>query len=183
MEQPLGEVLEPKEVAYPPRKPLHGTYTSLVPLEQSHAKCLFRHIAGPGRESIWTYLPYDCMPTVEEFEALIAKLLSFDDLMFFAVLSGPATEPSAEPVGIMAYMNIVPEHRRIEIAWLVLGDALKRTRKATEAFYLLLHRAFVELGYERVEWKANALNAASRAAAERLGFLFEGIFRSDYKSM
>jgi hypothetical protein len=33
------------------------------------------------------------------------------------------------------------------------------------------------LGYRRVEWKCDALNAPSRAAAERLGFSFEGIFR------
>jgi hypothetical protein len=33
------------------------------------------------------------------------------------------------------------------------------------------------LGYRRYEWKCDALNAASRRAAERLGFTFEGIFR------
>jgi RimJ/RimL family protein N-acetyltransferase len=34
-----------------------------------------------------------------------------------------------------------------------------------------------ELGYRRLEWKCDALNAASRRAALRLGFTFEGIFR------
>jgi hypothetical protein len=34
-----------------------------------------------------------------------------------------------------------------------------------------------ELGYRRYEWKCDALNAASRRAAERLGFTFEGVFR------
>jgi RimJ/RimL family protein N-acetyltransferase len=77
----------------------------------------------------------------------------------------------------MAILNIVPEHRRLEIGWVILGAALQRTRPATEAFYLLLRRAFDELGYQRVEWKANALNAASLAAAERLGFTSEGTFR------
>jgi hypothetical protein len=42
--------------------------------------------------------------------------------------------------------------------------------------YLMMKRAF-ELGYRRYEWKCDALNAASRAAAQRLGFSFEGIFR------
>ena len=41
---------------------------------------------------------------------------------------------------------------------------------------LLISHAF-ELGYRRVEWKCDALNAPSRRAAERLGFRFEGIFR------
>ena len=43
--------------------------------------------------------------------------------------------------------------------------------------YLLMRRAFDELGYRRYEWKCDALNAPSRAAALRLGFRFEGIFR------
>ena len=33
------------------------------------------------------------------------------------------------------------------------------------------------LGYRRYEWKCNALNEASRRAALRLGFTFEGVFR------
>ena len=40
-----------------------------------------------------------------------------------------------------------------------------------------MRRAFEELGYRRYEWKCDALNAASRHAAERYGFTFEGIFR------
>ena len=49
-------------------------------------------------------------------------------------------------------------------------------RAATEAMYLMMREAFA-LGYRRYEWKCDALNAPSRAAAERLGFTFEGIFR------
>ena len=51
------------------------------------------------------------------------------------------------------------------------------TTAATEAIYLLVRNAFDELGYRRLEWKCDALNARSRRAAERLGFTFEGIFR------
>ena len=53
---------------------------------------------------------------------------------------------------------------------------LQRTVAATEAMYLMMRRAF-ELGYRRYEWKCDALNAPSRAAAQRLGFSYEGIFR------
>jgi hypothetical protein len=42
--------------------------------------------------------------------------------------------------------------------------------------YLMMRRVF-ELGYRRYEWKCDALNAPSRAAALRLGFTFEGVFR------
>ncbi|HET9578546.1 MAG TPA: GNAT family protein, partial [Usitatibacter sp.] len=54
---------------------------------------------------------------------------------------------------------------------------LQRTAAATEAIFLMLRRAFDELGYRRVEWKCDSLNAPSRAAALRFGFAFEGLFR------
>ena len=65
----------------------------------------------------------------------------------------------------------------IEIGHIWLGLNLQRTREATEAIYLLMRHAFDDLGYRRFEWKCNAANAASRRAAERFGFTFEGIFR------
>jgi len=80
-------------------------------------------------------------------------------------------------VGQGSYLRIDPEHGAIEIGHLAFGPALQRTAGATEAVYLLARRAFDELGYRRVEWKCNALNARSRAAALRLGFEFEGVFR------
>ena len=40
----------------------------------------------------------------------------------------------------------------------------------------MMRHAF-ELGYRRCEWKCDALNGASRRAAERLGFSLEGVFR------
>ena len=43
--------------------------------------------------------------------------------------------------------------------------------------YLMMCRAFDELGYRRYEWKCDNLNAPSHAAAKRYGFTFEGIFR------
>jgi hypothetical protein len=42
--------------------------------------------------------------------------------------------------------------------------------------FLMMRLAFA-LGYRRYEWKCNALNAASRSAALRLGLSFEGVFR------
>ena len=43
--------------------------------------------------------------------------------------------------------------------------------------YLMMRRVFEELGYRRYEWKCDSLNAPSRAAALRLGFHYEGMFR------
>lgn len=41
----------------------------------------------------------------------------------------------------------------------------------------MMHRAFDELGYRRHEWKCDALHVTSRKAAERFGFVFEGVFK------
>jgi RimJ/RimL family protein N-acetyltransferase len=43
--------------------------------------------------------------------------------------------------------------------------------------YLMMARAFDELGYRRYEWKCDSLNEPSRQAALRLGFQYEGEFR------
>lgn len=73
-------------------------------------------------------------------------------------------------------LRSAPEHGVIEIGHIWFAPALQRTRAATEAIYLLSRYAF-ELGNRRYEWKCNALNEASRRAAERFGFTFEGVFR------
>src|SRR5437016_9289791 len=74
-------------------------------------------------------------------------------------------------------MEIRPAMRVVEVGNIVYSPALQRTPLATEAQYLLARHAFETLGYRRYEWKCNALNAPSRRAALRFGFIFEGLFR------
>lgn len=62
---------------------------------------------------------------------------------------------------------------------MAFGQQLKRTREATEAIYLMARHLFEDLGYRRYEWKCHNENAASKRAAARFGFTFEGIFRND----
>jgi RimJ/RimL family protein N-acetyltransferase len=80
-------------------------------------------------------------------------------------------------VGVASYLRIDAPVGVIEVGHINYAPALQRTAAATEAMYLLMKRVFDELGYRRYEWKCDALNAPSRAAAERLGFTYEGIFR------
>jgi len=65
----------------------------------------------------------------------------------------------------------------IEIGHIWFAPVIQNTRQSTEAIYLMMRHVFDELGYRRLEWKCDALNAASRHAAARFGFAFEGIFR------
>jgi RimJ/RimL family protein N-acetyltransferase len=59
------------------------------------------------------------------------------------------------------------------------GPKLKRTAHATETLALMAGHLLDDLGYRRYEWKCNDGNLASKRAAERFGFVFEGTFRND----
>ena len=83
---------------------------------------------------------------------------------------------SGNAVGLGTFMRIDPPAGTIEVGHIALSPVLQRSPVATEAMYLMMRHAF-ELGYRRYEWKCDALNAKSRRAAVRLGFVFEGVFR------
>lgn len=74
-------------------------------------------------------------------------------------------------------MRMRPDHGTIELGSIYWGPAIARTRVATEAAFLHLKYAFETLGYRRFEWKCNDRNEASKRAALRFGFTFEGVFR------
>lgn len=80
-------------------------------------------------------------------------------------------------IGTFSLMRIDAANGAIEVGFVAFSALLKRTPIATEAHFLLMGYVFDTLQYRRYEWKCDSLNAPSRAAAERLGFCFEGIFR------
>jgi RimJ/RimL family protein N-acetyltransferase len=81
-------------------------------------------------------------------------------------------------IGSTRYLAIVPEHRRLEIGWTWLGVEHQRTGANREAKRLLLAHAFETLGANRVEFKTDSGNDASRTALLGIGATFEGIFRN-----
>jgi len=85
---------------------------------------------------------------------------------------------SGRPIGSSRYMNIVLEHRRVEIGWTWVGTEFQRTGANREAKLLMLDHAFDTLGCRRVEFKTDALNEKSRTALLGIGATFEGIFRN-----
>ena len=80
-------------------------------------------------------------------------------------------------ITVVPILRIAPTDGVIEVGSIAFSPRLKQTRAATESMYLMMRRAFDELGYRRYEWKCDSLNAPSRCAADRYGFIFEGIFR------
>jgi RimJ/RimL family protein N-acetyltransferase len=179
---PAGSPAPPGEAVFPPGKPLVGQTTTIVPLQTAHAADLYKHLGGEENLARWLYMTRDGYRDFSAFEADITAWSESRDPVFYAVLSKPAasSDPSSaatEAVGILAYLAVTPAFRRVEIGHVIFGQPLVRSRQATEAFYLFMRHAFDDLGYTRVEWKANRLNDPSMRAALRLGFVAEGIFR------
>jgi RimJ/RimL family protein N-acetyltransferase len=128
--------------------------------------------AAHGHDAIWDYLGYGPFATVEGMHAYLRGYAGLADPIFFAIRDGR----DGKVAGIASLMSIRPAEGVIEIGHIWFAPSLQHTREATEALYLLMRHAMDDLGYRRLEWKCNALNAGSRAAAARLGFAFEGIF-------
>lgn len=139
------------------------------------APSLFAAIGGPENDDLWRYIPFGPM---ESAEALGAAMIFMRDQMGWRtqVLRDAAT---GEALGMASYMRNRPEHGSTEVGCIVFSKKLQRTPAATEAMYLMARHVFDDLGYRRYEWKCDNANEASRRAANRLGFTFEGVFRQD----
>jgi RimJ/RimL family protein N-acetyltransferase len=175
-EPPLGEKLDWTPVERPARTPLRGSHVSLRPVDAAaDAEPLYvvSHLPD-GDPGIWTYLPDGPYGSPRHLHQMLAWAEASEDPLYFTVVK----LPEKRPLGLASYLRIKPEFGVIEIGHIWIGVPLQRTTAATEAIYLLAARIFDELGYRRLEWKCNALNAASRRAAERFGFSFEGVFRN-----
>jgi RimJ/RimL family protein N-acetyltransferase len=156
----------------PDRTPIEGETVRLEVVDPPrHAEQLFQ--ASAGADELWAYMAYGPFESQAVFARWLAERAASQDPLFYAVIDRAAGSAR----GMASYMRIEPEHRVIEIGHIWFAPMLQRTRQATEAIYLLARHAFDDLGYRRLEWKCNALNAASRRAAERFGFTFEGVFR------
>ena len=175
-ELPIGAEIDWKPVERPDRTPLRGSRVLIRPVDpQADAAPLYEVSHPPdGDGSIWTYLPDGPYRDPDDLRRMLAWTETSDDPLFFTI----AGLPGEHPLGIASYLRIEPAHGVIEIGHIWFGAPLQRTTAATEAIYLLARHAFDDLGYRRLEWKCNALNAASRRAAERFGFTFEGVFRN-----
>jgi RimJ/RimL family protein N-acetyltransferase len=157
----------------PPRKPMQGRYCRLEPLDlDRHAEALFEADSANVAGQSWTYLAYGPFSDFPSYRAwMSANCLSADPL-FFAVID----LADDRPAGLVSYLRITPSAGSIEVGHIHYSPRLQRSPAATEAMFLMMQWAF-EAGYRRYEWKCDALNAPSRAAAQRLGLSFEGIFR------
>jgi RimJ/RimL family protein N-acetyltransferase len=155
---------------------MRGAHVLLRPLDPDvDAEPLYAVSHLPlGDPTIWTYLPDGPYESVEQLRSMLTAVGESNDPIYFAIVPNG----HERPLGIASYLRITPEFGVIEIGHIWFAAQLRRSTAATEAIYLLARHVFDDLGYRRLEWKCNSLNAASRAAAKRFGFTFEGIFRN-----
>lgn len=144
------------------------------------------------------YIPLNLPSSGEEdFWLSLESARTERQFVWFAIVADPQrvnpgpTEAKPEidkkeTLGVIAYLNIFPQNRDIEVGAVIFSPALQKSAAATEVHYLLLKNVCEAnspglggspLPYRRIAWKCNHLNTSSRRAAERLGYVFEGTFR------
>jgi len=174
----LGQVIgDPVPGWHPPPRPSNEPMTGrLCHLErldpERHAGELFETNSHDTEHRNWTYLPYGPFETLADYRAWMEAECLGDDPMFHAIIDAD----TGHAVGVATFMRIKPAAGSIEVGHINYSPLLQSRPAATEAMYLMMRRAF-ELGYRRYEWKCDALNEKSCAAARRLGFSYEGTFR------
>ena len=173
-DQPIGASLVGWNGAdHPGHRGMQGQYAKLVSLDAlTHTQDLFNAFRKDTTGKIWTYNGNGPYNTSTGLQAWLSEVSGIDAQPFYAVVD----LHDGKPKGVASFLRIQPQHGVIEIGSITFASSLQRTRVATEAIYLMMKRALGELGYRRLEWKCDALNAPSRAAADRFGFSFDGIF-------
>lgn len=160
----------------PPARPgagaLEGRLVRLERLEaDAHAADL--HRAFSWDDALWDYMPYGPFSSAAAYHRWAKETASGEDPAFYAIRRLDTGHAS----GVASFLRILPEAGSIEVGHICLSRELQKGAAATEAMFLMMQWAFAA-GYRRYEWKCNALNLASRRAAQRLGFSFEGVFRN-----
>ncbi len=158
-------------------QPLLGQYVDLIPFHNvdvfdKRLEQFFSVIEQEPDLSCWTYLPYEKIADIQQLRHLMMQNFGFSNSIFYFI------SVTGQFVGYLGLMNLRENIAVLEIGNVYFSHQLRQHRAATEAMYLLLRESFVS-GYRRVEWKCDDLNQASKNAALRFGFSYEGLFRQD----
>lgn len=176
---PLGQSIGDPVEGWSPRprptaRPMEGRWCRLEALDPSrHAGELYEANSLDIEGRMWTYLPFGPFEDLDDYRQWLAGVAGREDPLYFAVVS----KRHDRVAGLVALQRIDPTNGSVEIGGVAFSPLLQASTAASEAISLMMRRVFDELGCRRCEWKCNALNDASRRAAERFGFAYEGTFR------
>lgn len=160
----------------PEVKKLEGSWVILEKLDQDlHSEDLYNMAMSSQQEAseIFRYMLYGPFSEKNDFLEWIQKKVNMKDTNVYCVYS----KRFKKYVGIYCILNIDENSGKAELGGIWYGKIAQKTEINTETSYILLKYLFEELKYRRVEWKCDNENIASKNAATRLGFTFEGLFR------
>ena len=172
---PVGYFIEaPKKHVRPDAKTYEGRYVLISTIDPDRdIDELFDCSHGSASfDELWTYMPYGPFENKSKMKMYLHNCANSSDPLFFCIKE----KASGKKSGVVSFLNIVEANLTIELGHIWYSPNVQRTKVNTETIYLMLCESFDRLKYRRVEWKCDALNARSRAAAQRLGFSFEGVF-------
>ncbi len=173
----FGQPIGPAVPGWTPRPQvapatLVGEHCRVEPLGKNHLPGLYDALALRSPDSIWTYLKDGPFESRTAFYLWLSALADDPGWVPHVIC-----DPAGGPLGLACYLRLDAANGSVEVGGIAMSQALQRTTASTEAMYLMARHVFDDLGYRRYEWKCDALNYASRHAAERLGFVYEGTFR------
>ncbi|WP_026379993.1 GNAT family N-acetyltransferase [Afifella pfennigii] len=154
---------------------LQGRLVRLEPLSwPAHRDGLFAALGGAAHAAIWRHMAIGPFASAEMLRKSFTEAASDDWRTLVIRLLA-----DSDIVGMASYMRNRPEHGSTEVGCIAYAPRLQNSAAGTEAMALMAAHVFDELRYRRYEWKCDDANVASKRAAIRLGFTFEGVFRQD----
>ena len=152
---------------------LKGSRASLVPLDHGHASDLVEALHDGELWKLW----YTSIPSPDKLVDFIDRRLAAQakgSLLAFAVLDNA----TGKAIGMTNYLNVEPDHRRLEIGGTWYRKSVQRSAVNTQCKFLLLAHAFDTLRCIAVEFRTHFFNDQSRRGIERLGAKLDGILRN-----
>jgi N-acetyltransferase len=152
---------------------LNGESVRLLPISLDHIDGLWE-AAKP--DEIWTYMA-TTVRSREEMEKMIISAIekrSKGTDYTFTVINH-----EGQIIGSTRYLDILPEHKSLEIGSTWYHPDFWRSKVNSECKYLLLQHAFECWNLRRVQLKTDSRNIRSQNAIERIGAIKEGVLRKD----
>jgi RimJ/RimL family protein N-acetyltransferase len=159
---------------FPERRDFVGEYVTLTPCDPARDSVELFEAANssPEARALWEFMYFGPFDTVNSFESWM-KTVNSKEIPFTVFRNS-----DGKAIGQIRLMEIETLHGRAELGSIWYLPEAQRTPANTEACFLLLCHLFDDLCYRRAEWKCDSNNKRSFAAAERLGFTYEGTFRN-----
>jgi len=156
-----------------PQRTRSGEVFLLKPVEPAHVPALFA-LAKTNQERLGLWLPWIDATKSEADTAAFVEAAMKQNAERRGFHSGIWLEGAL--AGAVGMHPVDWEHRSISLGYWI-GEEFEGRGLIRAAVARIVHHCFLDLKLERVEIRAGAENARSRAVAERLGFQLEGVLR------